>query len=647
MNLNKETYRRIVKTIPEGIWLVTPQGRTIFCNERMAQILGCKIESLQRLSCFDPVFPEDLEEAHRQFELQMVNSAKPFDFRLRRHDGSAIWVSISCRPMCDDSGEVTGLLGLFTDISEHKRAEAMLRESEERFRTMADTTPVMIWVSGPDKLCTFFNKVWLDFTGRTIEQELGNGWAENVHAEDLDRCKDIYSSSFDARCSFQMEYRLHRADGEYRWVLDNGVPRFEPDGRFAGYIGSCIDITDLKRAQEREIARQRLELVGSVAGGIAHDFGNILAGIIAHAEVMVDSLADGSIPTEEVKSIRDTAIRGADMARQLMIYMAPENEVRELINVSGIVEDMTEILKRSLPKRAVLETHLNKQRGTVRANPSQIRQIVMNLVSNAAEAIGDRDGVIRITTGHVTVGPQSHLATSDGIKAGDYVQLEVSDTGRGMTREVQARIFDMFYTSKRSGIHGLGLTAVQIIVERLRGIIRLSSAPGEGTTFRIMLPFEEQIVETDGSVAALPGDEALASRATILVVEDDSMLRRALSTMLRMRGFSVLEASDGSAALDVIRAQDKHFDVVLLDINLSGASGSEVYKEIIRLRPGLAVVTMSAYSKEMAATLLGGRVERFLRKPFSIHELIEMITTHCKVGVPPGPGEGSPGSGAK
>lgn len=611
----------------------------MFCNERMAQILGTDVESLEKMSCFDPVFPDDLEEAHRQFKLQMDNGGQPFDFRLRRNDGSAVWVSSSGSTMYDDSGSVIGLLGLFTDITERKRAEAMLRESEERFRTMADTAPAMIWVSGPDKLCTFFNKFWLDFTGRTMEQELGDGWAENVHPEDLDRCTDIYSSSFDARRSFQMEYRLRRADGEYRWVLDNGVPRIEPSDGFAGYIGSCIDITDLKRGQELDLARQKLETMGSVASAIAHDFGNLLAGIMSYSETLLDALASGSIPTEEVEVIRNAAFRGADIARRLMSYAEPENRVLERVNVSGIVEDMLDLLKMSTPKHIVLETHLEKQLGAVRANPAQIRQIVMNLIANASEAIGDRDGVIRVTTGQLTVGHESHLAISDGMKAGDYVQLGVSDTGRGMTSEVQARIFEMFFTTKTSGIHGLGLTAVQWIVERLRGTIRVSSTPSGGTTFQVMLPFEEQKVEVRRSVTALAADETLASlRAAILFVEDDRILRHAISTMLRMKGFSVLEASDGSVALDVIRTQKVHFDVLLLDISLPGASSREVYEEARRLRPELHVIITSAHSKEMAEASLGGAVERFLRKPFGISDFIEMIREIS----PPGQAQASP-----
>ena len=251
MSANEEMYGRIVEAMPEGIWVVNTQGQTIFCNDRMAEILGTDVESLQRLSCFDPVFPADLEEAQLQFGLQMAGSGQPFDFRLRRVDGSAVWVGISCRPMYDNGGVSTGLLGLFTDISERRQSEAALHESEERFRNMADTAPVMIWVAGPDKLCTYFNKCCLDFTGHSMEQKIGDGWIEGVHPEDRKEFLAVYSSSCDAHQEFQTVFRLRRADGEYRIVLTTGTPRFTPDGVFAGHIGSCVDVTELRRTQEQ------------------------------------------------------------------------------------------------------------------------------------------------------------------------------------------------------------------------------------------------------------------------------------------------------------------------------------------------------------------------------------------------------------
>ena len=261
VNISEEMYRRVVEAVPEGIWVVDSQGSTIFSNRRMAEILGIDFDSMPEQSCFGCVFPEELADAQRHFARSMAGDHRPFDFRLRRADGSPIWVSISCMPVQDDSGATVGLLGLFADATERKQAEAALRESEERFRKMADTAPVMIWVTGPDKLFTFVNKTWLEFTGRSIEDELGNGWAAGVHPDDRQRCYDTFSSAFDARRRFQLECRLRRSDGEYRFILCSGVPRFAAEGNFVGYIGSDIDITDL---QSEERFRQLAENIDQV-----------------------------------------------------------------------------------------------------------------------------------------------------------------------------------------------------------------------------------------------------------------------------------------------------------------------------------------------------------------------------------------------
>ena len=537
-----------------------------------------------------------------------------------------IWVTVVAAMIMAAVPIVRILQILKGALVQSESAKEALRESEERFRNMADTAPVMIWVSGSDKLCTFFNKVWLDFTGRTMEQELGEGWAEVVHPDDLDRCTATYSASFDARRSFQTECRLRRADGEYRWVLEDGIPRFEQGGVFVGYIGSCLDITDLKRAHEEDLTKQKLETVGMLAGGIAHDFNNLLGGVLAHSELALAELASGSNPTDELERIRDGAIRGAEIVRQLMIYAGQESEALELVDVSAIVKDMLELLKVSVSKHVSVEADLGKQLPVVRANPSQIRQVVMNLFYNASEAIGDQDGVIRVTTRRVIVGGDSPVATSEPLAKGDYVQLEISDTGRGMTPEVQARIFDTFFTTKIGGNHGLGLAGVQKIVERLHGTIRLSSAPGKGTAFQILLPSDESMIAAVHTATDRANDEELAARGkTVLIVEDEDLLRQGVSKMLRKKGLSVLEASDGYTALDLIRTQKDDMDLLLMDITIPGASSREVYEEAERLRPDLPVIVTSANSEEIAAASLAAGIQHFLRKPYRFGDLIVLI----------------------
>jgi two-component system CheB/CheR fusion protein len=515
------------------------------------------------------------------------------------------------------------LLGIEDVTEREERAYAMLRESEERFTDMADAAPVMIWVSGPDKRCTFFNQGWLNFTGRTMQQELGNGWAENVHSEDLDRCWQVYSSSFDARRSFQMEYRLRRADGEYRWLLDNGVPRLKRD-TFAGYIGSCVDITDLKRAHEKTLSQQKLESIGTMAGGVAHDFNNLLGAILAHAELALSELAGDSRLEGELKHIRAASIRGADIVRQLMVFAGEENQVSELIDVSKTIEDMLGLLRISISKHVRLETDLGKNLPPVRANPGQLQQLAINLITNASEAIGDREGAIRVTTEQMTVNRDSNFAALEGLPEGDYLQLEVSDTGSGMTLETQTRVFDPFFTTKPTG-HGLGLAVVQGIVRGLGGKIHLVSAPGKGTTFQILLPcVEPHPPPTRGTISRV-AEQLQSGEATVLIVEDESALRQAVSKMLRKKEFSVIEVSDGSAALDLIRTHPDSIHVLLLDITLPGVSSREVLEEARRLRPNMAAIVTSAHSREIAASSLAERIDYFIRKPFRSADLINMI----------------------
>ncbi|MBV8568983.1 MAG: response regulator [Acidobacteriaceae bacterium] len=514
------------------------------------------------------------------------------------------------------------------ELAERELAERALRETEARFRTMADTAPVLIWVSGPDKLCTFFNKGWLDFSGRRLEEELGDGWARGVHPDDRDRCYQIYASSFDARRRFQMEYRLRRADGEYRWVLDTGVPRFEPGGAFSGYIGSCLDITDLKLNQERMLASQKLESLGMLAAGIAHDFNNMLGSIFAQADLAIADLSPNSPARQNLDHICAVAMRASEALNLLMAYAGGEGDETgfEPVDLASLVQETLELLKISITKKATLQTHFAEDCPLIVANSTQLRRVLLNLVTNASEALGHKEGFIRVSTGLTRVRAGTVWEGTGELPEGDYVVLEVSDNGCGMSPPALARIFDPFYSTKAGG-RGLGLSAVQGIVRSHHGAIQVRSAPGQGTTFQIRLPCAHA-AEPKKSAGPPAVHETSHEGHTILMVEDEETLRLAVSMALAKRGFSVLTAADGHAAMALFRERAHQIDAVLLDLTLPGMSGAELFHEFRRIRHDTKIVLTSAYDRDRVVATLG-RAESpdcaFIRKPYRITALVNVL----------------------
>jgi PAS domain S-box-containing protein len=342
---------------------------------------------------------------------------------------------------------------------------------------VADTAPVMIWVSGPDKRATFFNRGWLQFTGHTMEQELGYGWAAALHPDHKGQCLASYSDAFDKRSHWHMECQVRRGDGEYRWILCNGAARFADAGEFAGYIVSGSDITVLKSAEEASLARQKLESLGVLSQGIAHDFNNLLGSIHANAELAEEAAADGEFPREEIRTIKAVSMRASEIVRQLLIYTGSERSQVEQVDLSQLVGETLDLIHISVSKSAIVKVHLGEQLPAVPGDRSRIQQVLMNLVLNASDALGEREGVITITT----------TVVSEGQPPDQWVCLEVSDTGCGISREAQAKIFDPFFTTKMVG-RGLGLAVVQGVVRAHRAVLELTSEMGRGTTFRIFWP---------------------------------------------------------------------------------------------------------------------------------------------------------------
>jgi PAS domain S-box-containing protein len=543
---------------------------------------------------------------------------------IMQKDGGQRWVEWSCTSIKDSAGRLVGYASLAEDVTELRtlRAEAARLESEEQFCKMADIAPLMIWIAGPEMRCTFVNKAWLEFTGHTLEQELGDGWTDNVHPDDIDHSRNMFVAAWEARRGIQFEYRKRQVNGDYRWMLVSGSPRLTPDNRCLGYIGTCTDITDLKRSRDEDIARQKLETVGRLAGGIAHDFNNLLGGVLAQAELGLTNVRAGALSEEELNNIRNVAIRGAGIVRQLMIYAGQESAASEAVGVSSLVDDMRELLKVVVSKHIVLRTELASDLPPVLANLAELRQIVLNLVTNASEAIGEVDGLIVIRTAKVE--PGSDLWAPKNCKS---LVLEVSDSGCGISPDIQSNLFEPFFTTKSDG-RGLGLAVVQRIVTGLGGTIQVGSQLGRGCTFRVFLPCSSDMLVPPRPASANRTPGKLGETVTVLLVEDEESLRRATAKMLRAKGFRVIEIADGTEAIAAINTHKNSISVVVLDITLPGRPSHEVLAEARRVRSNIKVIATSAYGwSKVNETLQGMEVDSFLRKPYKLADLLTLVIT--------------------
>ena len=637
--------RTLIDAVPDPIFCKDREGRYLLHNEFHRAIFGITDEESIGRTVFD--FPGIREHAARYHadDMSVIHTGKPIINReepFEKPNGETGWFLTSKFPLRGEGGNIIGLVGIARDITEMKRATEQLKEAQLRLVYHVENSPLAVIEWGPDFRVTRWAGQAEKIFGWTAEEVVGLHFSEFpfVHPDDAEQVNAAATVLTDGSAQRSVSSNRNLAkDGRVVHCSWQNSVLHDPDGRSISILSLVQDISERVLAEEdrrrTEVERQaldrklqeaqKLESLGVLAGGIAHDFNNLLTGVLGNASLAQMDLPAGSPVQPLLDQIETAATRAADLCRQMLAYSGKGRFVIQRLDLNALIKDTTRLLQVSISKHAVLKFDLAASLPAVLGDATQFRQVVMNLVINASEAIGEKSGFISISTGLVRADRACLAGTfsAPDLPEGDYVFLEIADNGGGMVPEVEARIFEPFFTTKFTG-RGLGLAAVIGIVRGHKGALKVFSEQGWGTTFKILLPCAEGPAEE--SPAAAPVQPAWRGSGTALVVDDEETVRVTTARMLEALGFSVQLADNGRTGVEKFSAAPGEFSLVVLDLTMPHMDGEEAFREIIDVRPDARVLLMSGFNEQDAISrFTGKRLAGFLQKPFTLSDLREKL----------------------
>jgi two-component system cell cycle sensor histidine kinase/response regulator CckA len=632
LQASAERFRLIAETIDEVFWMTDVEDeRVIYVSPAYERVWGYSPKNLyqNRKSFRDALHPDDRERVIAT--LATEKTGKPYDqeYRIIHADGSVRHIWDRGYPVPDETGRVKRYVGVAQDVTAWRNAEGALRESEQRYRTVIEHCNDGVAI-GKESINIFVNQRYVKMFGyESAEEIVGKPISLIAHPDEINRMKDMNLRRQKGE-SVPSRYELTaiRKDGE-PIDIEISATRIIYRGESAT-LAYVRDITERKRAEkEREKLQeqirqsQKMEAVGVLAGGVAHDFNNLLNVINGYSELILDDLAQDNPMRKDLEQIRDAGKRAATLTSQLLAFSRKQMLHPIMLNLDDTIAEMSKMLRRLIGEDIELVCLTHPALGLVHADQGQIQQIIMNLVVNARDAM-PQGGKLTIETGNVDV-DENYVREHESVTEGQYVMLAISDNGIGMDAETQTRIFEPFFTTKGQGKGtGLGLSMVYGIIKQSNGFIWAYSEPGKGTTFKIYLPCAQ------GEVAKLStsagGKLDLQGTETVLVVEDEPLVRALTARILREQGYTVLEASNGREGLRTAREFDGEIHMVLTDVVMPEMSGKVLASQIKAARPDIKVLFISGYTDD--AIVHHGILESniaFLQKPFAAGVLASKV----------------------
>ncbi|MGB9235528.1 MAG: PAS domain S-box protein [Terriglobales bacterium] len=619
----EERFREIFDQAVTGIFQSSPQGHFLMMNPAMARMLrqSSPAQALAEINDIGVLYGDRAKRRELLARLE-ANGTLHFEHEFSGKDGTALWLSLNLRCIYNDDGSVAYYEGTAEDITTRMQAEKALQESEERLRLFVEHAPVALAMFDREMRYLSVSRRWLANHG--LDRDLHGVSHYDVFPSVPERWKQAHRRGLAGEVVGEDEDRVELANGSVQWTRWVVRPWYETARKVGGIVLFTEDITERKRLESELQQAQKMEAVGRLAGGVAHDFNNMLGVITGYSDLLKLRTDLDEKAVHQIEQIHTAATKAASVTQQLLAFSRKQIIQPRILDLNEVVSKLSNMVRRLVGDDIVLTVSLLCPEARVNADASQIDQIIMNLAVNARDAM-PTGGKLMIETDMCEL-DESHAFDREHVRPGRYVRLTVSDTGCGMDRETMSHLFEPFFTTKELGRGtGLGLSIVYGIVKQSEGYIRAHSEPGSGTSFEIHLPLVEAAAEP---VVPARTDEVPTGSEIILLVEDDDAMRNLTTRCLETGGYTVLSAQDGESALRAVREREGPIHLLLTDVVMCGISGHELARSLLLVRPSTRVLYMSGYTADLIAQrgVLEPQVA-LLEKPFTREVLLRKVRT--------------------